>query len=161
MKRKRTQPISLADVLGGASRRIGFGEKLKHMKLMARWEKIAGKAVAKHARPARLRGKVLIVRVDQPTWMQELTFLKHEIMERIREEFKEGAPSDMKLELGELPPWSPTKPEPERAKTRNLDEDEKEFIQIATDEIDDPDIRDAAKKAMTANFSRSDSKPRS
>jgi len=82
MKRKRTQPISLADVLGGASRRIGFGNKLKHMKLMARWEKITGKSIAAHARPARLRGKTLIVRVDQPTWMQELTYLKHEIMER-------------------------------------------------------------------------------
>jgi predicted nucleic acid-binding Zn ribbon protein len=158
MKRKRTQPISLADVLGGASRRIGFGEKLKHMKLMARWEKIAGSAVARHARPSRLRGRTLIVRVDQPTWMQELTFLKHEIMERIREEFKEGAPSDMKLELGELPPWSSTKEEPERAEMRELDDDEKEFIQVAADEIDDPDIRDAARRAMSAGFGRSGTK---
>jgi hypothetical protein len=151
--RKRCAPPSKIDaILGRSSARLRLGERIRRYRLWQRWRDVVGTAVADHARPARWQGRTLVVRVDHPAWVQELSFLKLQMLEKLREAFPEQAIREIRFEVGELPaeeaPGEPPAPTPPRP----LAEEEVEFIEQAAKEIPDADVREAARRAMQRSF---------
>ncbi|MGH9092679.1 MAG: DciA family protein, partial [Acidimicrobiales bacterium] len=53
--------------------------------VFSRWEEIAGPALARHARPVRLAGDVLVVAVDEPAWATQVRSLGTELLRRVGE----------------------------------------------------------------------------
>jgi predicted nucleic acid-binding Zn ribbon protein len=53
--------------------------------VFARWEEIAGPAVARHVRPVRLAGGVLLVAVDEPAWATQVRTLGAHLLARVAE----------------------------------------------------------------------------
>lgn len=53
--------------------------------VFARWEEIAGPAVARHVRPVRLAGGVLLVSVDEPAWATQVRTLGARLLARVAE----------------------------------------------------------------------------
>lgn len=49
------------------------------------WEGIAGERLARHVRPLRLAGGVLVVGADRPAWASEVRLLASELLTRIAE----------------------------------------------------------------------------
>ena len=76
-------PLRLGDILASALRTLPAAAALADFALWTRWEEIVGEALARHARPVRIRRGVLLVHVDDSVWMQELQFLKHDIRDRL------------------------------------------------------------------------------
>jgi hypothetical protein len=84
----------------------GWGAKLKEYRIYGVWEKAVGKGIARHARPAGMRGKKLTVMVDSSAWMQQLSLLKPEIMGKVNQHLHEEAVESITLKLGEFEPSS-------------------------------------------------------
>jgi predicted nucleic acid-binding Zn ribbon protein len=80
----------------------GLGAKLKEYRIFGRWERAVGKVIASHARPSTLRGKKLTVVVDSSTWMQQLSLLKPEIIEKVNAEMGPNAVTSILLQLGDV-----------------------------------------------------------
>jgi predicted nucleic acid-binding Zn ribbon protein len=80
----------------------GWGTKLKEYRIYGVWEKAVGKGIARHARPAGMRGKKLTVIVDSSAWMQQLSLLKPEIMGKVNQHLREDAVESITLKLGEF-----------------------------------------------------------
>ena len=80
----------------------GWGAKLKEYRIYGVWEKAVGKGIARHARPAGMRGKKLTVIVDSSAWMQQLSLLKPEIMGKVNQHLREDAVESITLKLGEF-----------------------------------------------------------
>ncbi len=53
--------------------------------VFSRWEEIAGPAVARHVRPVRLRGGVLVVAADHPAWATQVRTLGTGLLARVGE----------------------------------------------------------------------------
>jgi hypothetical protein len=53
--------------------------------VFTRWEEIVGPAVARHVRPLRLSGGVLVVAVDQPAWATQVRALGAGLLTRVGE----------------------------------------------------------------------------
>ncbi|MEK6742713.1 MAG: DUF721 domain-containing protein [Nitrospirota bacterium] len=85
-------------------RERGWGAKLKEYRIYGVWEKAVGKGIARHARPAGMRGKKLTVIVDSSAWMQQLSMLKPEIMGKVNQHLREDAVDSISLKLGEFEP---------------------------------------------------------
>ena len=157
MKSRMSRPTPISEVLKEKTSDAHTAERMKRYAIWDRWRSLVGDEVAAHARPARWQGNVLIVRVEHPTWIQELGFLKPQMMERLRGELPKAHINDIRFEVGELP----KDPEPESSTqappTRKLSESEKDLVHSASAEISDPDIREAAEKAMSKCLS---TKPR-
>ncbi|HPQ80493.1 MAG TPA: DUF721 domain-containing protein [bacterium] len=152
MREKRKRPVSAGEVLAKTRGTSAIRARMKSWRLWERWEDIAGKAVAEHARPARWQGKALVVRVENPSWMQELSFLKQKLTEKIRSEFPASEIRSIKLELGELPPAPKRiRREPAAAK-KPLCKDEREFIERSVERIGDEELKEIAKRAMSRSF---------
>jgi len=53
--------------------------------VFARWEEIVGPTVARHVKPVRLTGGVLVVAVDQPAWATQVKALGSGLLARVGE----------------------------------------------------------------------------
>ena len=74
---------SVASVLSGIARRHGMEAKLLEHKLLKRWPAIVGEPIASHTKPDQIRFKKLYLIAENSVWLQHLTFMKPELVEKI------------------------------------------------------------------------------
>lgn len=97
MRPKQKAWEHIGDVLTKVrSRKLG---KMKQYDLWLHWEEIVGPAVAKHAQPECWRNKTLVVKATNHAWIQELQFLRVEIMDKIRTLLPQTNIKDIRFEL--------------------------------------------------------------
>ncbi len=100
MKRKRDGKLTLLDSdLKAVLRQIGTGQKGVHPEIWARWIDIVGNDVARRAIPVNLYRGILTVAVANSSWIQQLTYIKHEILERLSEEVGPEVVREIRLVL--------------------------------------------------------------
>jgi predicted nucleic acid-binding Zn ribbon protein len=95
------EPTRLGEVLVAALARLPGGRDLADYAVWLHWEDVLGPLLAPHAHPRRLRRGVLVVDVDDSTWMQEMHLLKTELCARLNARLGRPAVRDIFLVLGE------------------------------------------------------------
>ena len=67
------------------------------VKVFEVWEEVAGNAAA-HSNAFRFRGSTLVVEVDSPVWLNELSMRKTEILNRLEKAAGEKVVEDIRFE---------------------------------------------------------------
>jgi hypothetical protein len=129
----------------------GWGTKLKQYRIYGVWEKAVGKGIARHARPAGMRGKKLTVIVDSSAWMQQLSMLKPEIMGKVNQRLGEEAIESITLKLGEFESSSVQRDE-YRPAAGVLGPEEQTRIEQCVAGIADPQTRESLRHLMEKDF---------
>lgn len=129
----------------------GWGAKLKEYRIYGVWEKAVGKGIARHARPAGMRGKKLTVLVDSSAWMQQLSMLKPEIMGKVNQHLREDAVESITLKLGEFEPSAVQRDE-YRPAAGNLGPAEQARIEKCVAGIADLQTRESLRHLMEKDF---------
>ncbi len=80
----------LGDALNDVARSLGMPEPDGLSRIMAAWSELVGEAVARHARPGRLRDHVLTVEVDGGEWVTQLRYLESSMVSAITERVGAG-----------------------------------------------------------------------
>lgn len=87
MSRKDRPPLKKAEAVTELLKKIlgdtGLDDRLPRYQAWLVWDKVVGEQIARHARPLRIREKILEVQVDNPVWMQQLQMLKPQILKKI------------------------------------------------------------------------------
>lgn len=91
---------SIASVLSGIARRHGMEPKLLEHKLLKNWSEIAGEQIAAHTRPDQIKFKKLYLIAESSVWLQHLTFLKPELIEKINAAAGRSLITDVVLRVG-------------------------------------------------------------
>ena len=82
-KRPRSTLTPVAQILPSLLERMELPrDTVDKGNVLASWDRIAGDAAAR-CRPVRFRGTTLVVEVEGPAWMTELSLRKAEILARI------------------------------------------------------------------------------
>jgi hypothetical protein len=68
--------------------------------LFSLWDGIVGDAVAKNARPAGFKGKILMVNVSSSVWIQELQYYKKDMIKKLNEALGKDLVCDIKFKIG-------------------------------------------------------------
>lgn len=66
------------------------------------WEQAVGQIIAENARPAAIKGNILLVHVNSSPWLHQLSFLKKDILVRINRELGRDLVGDIKFKIGPL-----------------------------------------------------------
>ena len=66
------------------------------------WNDAIGATIAENARPAAFKGKVLLVHVTSSPWMQQLQFLKQDIIQKLNTALGKELVSEIKFKIGSL-----------------------------------------------------------
>jgi predicted nucleic acid-binding Zn ribbon protein len=74
---------SLAGVLPRVLRQLGLEEGLLGWRAVREWEQVVGSRIARHTRAVAFRDGSLQVEVDGSAWMQELGFLKRDLVRKV------------------------------------------------------------------------------
>lgn len=78
-------PQPLKQLLAQELKGTGLAERLREADIWRLWPEVAGRAVASRAQPLRIINGTLTVVVSSGPWMQELTFLKEMMKEKLNE----------------------------------------------------------------------------
>ena len=90
--------VTAGTVLKRLSREIGIESAIKLAEIQAKWQDIFDHRLTGHMYPHEIRGDVLIIHVDSPMWLQELTYLKKEILKKLGVFFLK----DISLKIGKV-----------------------------------------------------------
>jgi predicted nucleic acid-binding Zn ribbon protein len=75
----------LSDALDVLVGHFGQGDAGAFGAVFARWEEIAGPAIAGHVQPLRISGDALVVRADHPAWATQVRALGPTLLARVSE----------------------------------------------------------------------------
>ncbi|MFH1654395.1 MAG: DUF721 domain-containing protein [Pseudomonadota bacterium] len=147
-------PQTISEILGNKSARWKTKLILDRCELWKKWKEIVGSELSDKIFPARWKGNILVVCAQSHSWLNELNFLKKDLLENIKKKlpkihitdirFELGKPVDMELihEINVTVPISECK----------VTADEMEYIDQVSNEIEDEDVRESVKKSMMHFF---------
>jgi predicted nucleic acid-binding Zn ribbon protein len=101
-RRKQKELVPLGTVLPNLLKSIRSGSEAQLVRVWELWDNAVGETIAKNARPAAFKGKLLLVEVSSSTWMHQLQFLKTEIIAKINNAFGKEAVEEIKFKIGTL-----------------------------------------------------------
>lgn len=110
-----SQPTALSSLLHGLFARQGWDDRIRAHEVWCTWDQVVGPQIASQARPARLRGDVLEVKVNHPIWMQQLQLMKPKLLAALNSRYEKVLIRDLFFRPGRIapPPKSPkTTPAP-------------------------------------------------
>lgn len=74
---------------------LGLSKRYHEQKAILLWDEIVGERIAKRAKPLYTRDGTLVVEVENSTWMNELQFLRREIIEKLNKKLGRWAIGDI------------------------------------------------------------------
>lgn len=77
--------------------RPGTGEAFNQV--WAVWEKAVGSAIASQARPAAFKNGILVVHATNSVWLQQLQFMRREIISKINDHCDQPLVRELKLKI--------------------------------------------------------------
>lgn len=92
---------SFGTILAGLAHRLGLESKLFEARLRRSWREPAGEAIAAHTRPDQVRFKKLYIHVQNSVWLQQLTFLKPVLLQKVNALAGQPLVTDIVLRIGE------------------------------------------------------------
>ena len=91
---------TLRDLLGTLfDRRPQLARKMQQHTIWKLWPSIAGPTLSATVHPDRFSGTTLTLAVTNSVWMQELTYLKMELLEKIQAAMGAECVTDIRFEL--------------------------------------------------------------
>jgi len=96
------KPDLLGNVLDGVLKASNLKIDLSLHRLWKQWADLVGPAIAQNARPAAIKGKLLLVNVSSAPWMQQLQFLKNELIKKMNNALEKDAVADIRFHIGPI-----------------------------------------------------------
>lgn len=147
-RQKMKRPAPIGALLAGALQGSPAARLLKEGAVWQLWNETVGPQIARRAQPSAIRNGVLTVVVSSAPWLQQLNFMKAELLDKLNRAIGEEMVKEIYLKAGsvkEAAAPSPVQP----IKRRVVTPEEKDRIARATAELEDPELRNA----LTALFS--------
>ena len=145
------RPLAVANLLAEIFRGSPAEKRLEEGKIWLIWETVVGAQIAAQAKPAGFRYGVLTVAVASAPWMQQLSYLKKEIVAKLNRRLGTELVKDIYLRAGRREAPAP-EPIAARRKARPLSRDEKERIAERSAAITDPELRRAFASLMARDM---------
>ena len=149
--RKPARPHKLSDILQVSLGSEKNSSSFIHYQLWNRWEEIVGTSLAKNTQPDKWRGRVLIIRTKNSSWVQELGFMKQELLQKIRNAIPQIPCDELRFEIGKLQIYQKRKPRKKLAQ-REVSGDELKFIEEVCMEIEDQELQEQIQRLMRKHF---------
>lgn len=149
-----SRPLAVGDLLTAVFSGTPTERRLGEGKIWLVWDDAVGGQIAAKARPVSFRDGTLTVAVASAPWMQQLSFLKKQIIEQVNERLGGEVVREIYLKAGRAKTVSPP-PEPGEKPTRQLTEDENRRIAEQTASVRDPELREAFVRLLAKHASTS------
>lgn len=153
---KAYSPSAISPIVKGIVKNFGLERGIASLLLQLNWREAVGPQIAAHTYPTEIRFTTLHLLVDSAVWMQELSFLKKEIIDKSNRLLEKRSIRDLHLRVGPLPPplVAPAAegPAPERA----CSAEETAWIEEQLRSISDPALKESVRRALRRHLIRAE-----
>ncbi len=102
-RKKNLQLEPLANILAAALKKRKITLDRQQSGLNGAWKQAVGPQIAAQAKAESLKNQILLVKVNSSVWLQQLHFLKPDILGKLRPLFSESDLKDIRLSLATAP----------------------------------------------------------
>ncbi|MBN1254660.1 MAG: DUF721 domain-containing protein [Deltaproteobacteria bacterium] len=152
MRTKRAMNFNVKNVVKGALKGLNLDTKMRGYAVWGVWDKAVGDAIAHQAQPAFVRGGILFVKCSTSAWMQQLHFMKGKIRDELNQLLGREVVKEIRFQMGSIdhpPTGGPIVDNQEVV----LDDAERQRIDEALQPLEDPEIREIARRIMVKEAS--------
>jgi predicted nucleic acid-binding Zn ribbon protein len=101
-RKKRKEFVHIGSVVHNVMRTYRNDNDAGLMQVWQVWNRIVGDAVAQNAQPAAFKGNLLLVHVSSSPWIQQLQFLKQDIISKLNQALVKESVKEIKFKIGPL-----------------------------------------------------------
>ena len=144
---KRPGLIAIPDVLGQLLKSHGMESRMLEYTLQQHWPEIVGEHIGHHTWPESIRHRKLYLVAENSVWLQQLRFLKPELLAKLSSCTGGDAITDIVLRAGtppapEVEASASAQPPPTTTKTRaTVPDDVQASIEAAVQPVHDPALQ--------------------
>ena len=99
-KRPKAKFVHIGSVLDTVLKTYRRETDTRLIRVCQIWDSVVGDVIAQNARPAAVKGRVLLVHVASSTWVHQLQFLKADIIEKLNQALNRQPIEDIKFKIG-------------------------------------------------------------
>ena len=99
-KATQRSAVHIGGVLDGLLKELRPEAESDMLRIWRIWEEAVGEEIARNARPAAVKGPILLVHVSSSTWTHHLQFLKPELIARLNAGLGRAAVEEIKFKVG-------------------------------------------------------------
>ena len=99
-RKKMKEPARIGDIIDNVLHSFGRNSEMRMVEVWRLWDRIVEKPVAENTRPAAFRKKLLLVHVSSSSWIQQLQFMKEDIIEKVNIALGEDLIEEIKFKIG-------------------------------------------------------------
>lgn len=131
-------------------RSLGIEGALRLAEIRREWAALFGEPLSLHMSPASMRNDELLINVDSPVWLQQISFYKTDIVKKLSRFRIAG----VRFRLGKIRPEKGVATNQHSVLTKkNLDAVTMQYIEQTVSAIRDDEIKESVRKAMEKSFS--------
>jgi predicted nucleic acid-binding Zn ribbon protein len=98
--KRMDKPAPLGGILQRALKASNIDLDMELSGLWEQWTDLVGAVIAENARPAAIKGKLLLVNVSSAPWMQQLQYLKQELIQKLNRALGRDAVEEIRFKIG-------------------------------------------------------------
>ena len=132
----------------------GVAAKIEENSLMKLWPKAVGQQIVLQTQPDCLKNGTLFVQTTSSIWVQQLHFMKEEILQKLNELAGKIAVKDIRFSVGHKLAQARTDANIPTAKKSLLKERDKKMIAECTTSLADRELATIFKRVMQAEINR-------
>lgn len=99
MRRSKSSPTPVHTLMAEIVRKKKWQSRFELHQVFERWQALVGKEISRHAQPNRYRGKVLWLDVSDSVWLQQLQFLKNDLLVKLNRSLPQEQVEDIRFQL--------------------------------------------------------------
>jgi predicted nucleic acid-binding Zn ribbon protein len=146
------QPIG--DVLFPLLKKRGLTSKIEENALLKLWPRAVGPQIASKTKPDSLRNGTLFVKTVSSVWVQQLHFVKDDILDKLNQLYEKSAIKEIRFVVGHTLEREKAQENASAEKKVMLKKRDKEMIAECTDAMADRELADILKRVMQVEISR-------
>ena len=90
----------IGNILCDALNKFRADSDLELTSVFTIWNNVVGEAIANNSKPAGFKGKILLVYVSSPVWIQELQYYKKDMIIKLNDALGKELVCDIKFRIG-------------------------------------------------------------
>jgi hypothetical protein len=156
MRKKKNQSRlqSIGEILFSSFKGKGVAAKIEENSLIKLWPKAVGQQIVLQTQPDCLKNGTLFVKTTSSVWVQQLHFMKEEILQKLNELAGKIAVKDIRFSVGHKLAQTRTDANIPAAKKSLLKERDKKMIAECTEALADRELAIIFKRVMQAEINR-------
>ena len=150
-RRKQKEFQRIGDILKKTLKRKKIPVHVQDHHLNDVWKKAVGPIIAGNTSVHGVKGDTLFIKVSTSTWMQQLQFMKHEIMDKVKSSLGDQTIKNIYFSIGNVHSIAQrkeqqTSPYDNRHVIKDRD---RKIIEKSIESLDDEELRSILKRVMT------------